>query len=189
MKDLYSIPGITDEEVNKLNRSGYATAEALWTELAKDNKGTLENLAGATGFSSARLTELLAADVARNGKIVRGGIVARHWLDLVLAGGIALLLWALFVWHGLLPSVASNPVWVRLALKQLPADPNRKTPYRATLVVSAHTAAEPVVEPVTVIQVFPEQVPAATVALEASDVSRIGRLLGTADVYLLQPPK
>jgi hypothetical protein len=188
MGKLRSIPGITGHEVDKLKNAGYPTSDALWKKLAEDERGTLDALAAATGLSSARLTELLSAEVARNRRIVDGGFVGRHWLDLSVAASILLLLWALFVWHGS-PAPPDNPVWVRLALKQLPADPNRKTPYPATLVVTPHTAGEPLVEEVTVIEVFPGQAPAATVAIGSGEVFKIGRLLGTSDLYLVQPPK
>src|SRR5713226_6676578 len=145
MADLYSIPGITDAEAAKLRAAGYATAEALWAKLGEDKKGTLEGLASATGFSAARLASLFAADVKRNYHVVEGGVVRRHWLDLSVATAAIILLWALFLWRGAL--ISPDPVLrLRVPLKQLPADANRITPYPATLVASARTAAEPQLE-------------------------------------------
>jgi hypothetical protein len=186
MADLYSIPGITDAEADNLRTAGYLTTDALWAKLAEDKKGTLEDLASAVGFSATRLAALLAADVGRKASAVEGGGIRRHWLDIMVAAAVILLVWALFVWRGAVPDKAGLTL-LRVPLKQLPADGTRKTPYPATLVASPHAAAEPELEEVTVVEIQKEKDPAATLELKPEQVRHIGRLLGTADFYLAQP--
>jgi hypothetical protein len=185
MANLYSIPGITDVEVENLKVAGYARTEALWSKLAEDKKDTLKDLAIAAGLSAARLATLLAADVARNAPSVDGSIVRRHWIDLSIAVAAVLLLWALLIWRPVLPGKTALTLF-RVSLKQTPADAARKTPYSAILVASPHAAAEPVLEEVTVVEVHQGLAPTATLALKEEQVRHIGRLLGSADLYLLQ---
>ena len=73
-----------------------------------------------------------------------------------------------------------------MALKQLPADATRKTPYHALLIESLRATGEPMLEEVTVMEIDQGQVPSAALAVKPEQAPRIGRLLGTADLYILQ---
>lgn len=188
MANLYSIPGITDAEVVKLKAQGYATREALWTKLGEDKKGTLQKLAQDTDISANRLAKLLAADVEKDAPSVRGRFFRPHWMDFSIAVAAAFLLWGLFLWRN--PVAAdklSGLSLIRVPLKQSPADATRKTPYHASLIESPRAAGETALEEVTVVEIDQGQAPTATLAVKPEQVSRIGRLLGTADLYISQP--
>ena len=187
MADLYSIPGITDADVAKFKEKGYATSEALWEKLREDKKGTLQELANHMGIPADRLAKLLAVDVALDAPSVWGGFIRRHWADLSVAVTAVLLFWGLFFWREpVAPDKLAGLSLIRVPLKQLPADATRKTPYRATLIQSPRATGEPVLEEVTVVEIDQAQVPSAALAVKPEQAPRIGRLLGTADLYILQ---
>jgi hypothetical protein len=187
MPDLFSIPGIKDAEVARLKAAGFVTTDALWEKLAKDEKGTLERTAIDTGLTAARLASLLGADIQRDASTVQGGFVRRHWIDLSIVTTVVVLLWAFFlqpVRHsaGKLPGL----VVMRVPLKQLPADAGRRTPYHATLIASPRTIGEPMLQEVEVLEIFPGQTPAASVAVGPEQMQALGRLLGSSNLYLFQ---
>jgi len=190
MANLYTIPGITDAEVVKLKEKRYATSDALWEKLGEDKMGTLKQIADTTGISADRLAKLLAADVEQGAPSLRGRFFQRHWMDLAIAVAAVLLFCGLFLWRQ--PSAADELAGlslIRVPLKQVPADATRKTPYHATLFESLRTAGEPVLEEVTVVEIDQGNTPAATLAVKSAQVTRIGRLLGTADLYISQPAR
>ena len=98
MADLYSIPGITDDEVRQIQAQGYESTDDVWKRLAEDKVDTLADLARRTGLPPSRLAALLGALVQRDARPLNGGFLHRHWMDLAVLGGIALLVWAMFFW-------------------------------------------------------------------------------------------
>jgi len=189
MANAYPGSDITDDEIIKLARAGYPTIKALWAKLAEDKyeKDVLNDLAATTGIAAARIAGLLAADAKRNAPASKGGFVSRHWIDLSIAVASVVLVSLLFLRHEPVHvAKLAGFARVRVSLKQLPADATRKTPYSATLVASPRVAGEPLLEDVTVVEIEQGQSPAAVVALDPEQVRRLGRLLGSADLYVTQ---
>ena len=182
MPDVDSIPGITDAEITTLRNASFTSTQDLWARLAEDKAGALDGLAAATGLSTDRLVTLLGADLMRHYSQVRGGLLRRHWLDYAAVAVVLLLAWAVFIWR---PAIQEPRLErLRVQLKQMPADAARKTPYRANLVAAGRSAAEPVIEEVTGVEVQKDSV--ATLELEGDQLHKISRLLGTSDFYLAQ---
>lgn len=179
------LPGITKEEVTKLKALKYNSSDDVWNKLSEDKAGTLNGLAGSVGIDAPRLVFLLAADIETNTAAIQGGFTRRHWIDLSVVLVVVILLFAL--WRSpISPTQSPTLSLLRLPLTELPSDPTRKTPYRAILIASPRSTAEPFLEEVTVIELQKEKAPVVSVELRQEQIRRIAQVLGTADFYLLQ---
>ena len=89
--------GFDQAEQQALAKAGITDEAALWAAAARDPGQALVALGDATGLDPERLAVPLATGASREVKPARGSPLARHWLDLLLLAGLALLAWLAFV--------------------------------------------------------------------------------------------
>jgi hypothetical protein len=82
----------SDEEAAALRKAGIDGVPALWAHAAKDPEEPLERLAKSTGINPERLRKVLAGGAERKVPPARSGLLSRHWLDLVILCGVAVVI-------------------------------------------------------------------------------------------------
>ncbi|HYR06329.1 MAG TPA: hypothetical protein VEQ60_01095 [Longimicrobium sp.] len=81
----------SDDEAAALRTAGIDGVPALWARAAKDPEEPLERLSEGTGINLKRLRKVLAGGAERKVPPARGSLLSRHWLDLVVLCGVALV--------------------------------------------------------------------------------------------------